>query len=131
MLPIEEELQEEDTDNVSDRSESTGKTAQDRAQYPSGEDIQTAIEKGDWAAVGATAAILASSGSSVEDGDFATRDSPGSSSRLLGDSDVQAAELDQLVDNGDWDVSIFIAFYVLFIVRLSKFCRRTNARLLV
>jgi hypothetical protein len=59
------------------------------------EDLDTAIEAGDWAAVGATAALLA-----------AASDSQSHSSRSSSVSSLdaaRAAELDHLVDAGDWE----------------------------
>jgi len=121
MLPIEEEPKEDET-LFSDDSEGSG-IGRRRDHPPLGGDIQDAIEKGDWEAVGATAAILADSDSSHAE-DNATRDS--NSTRQSGGSimsdilstggsgdededDVRAAEIDQLVENGNWDGVVAVA----------------------
>eukprot|EP00581_Thalassiosira_minuscula_P011605 CAMPEP_0183715174 /NCGR_PEP_ID=MMETSP0737-20130205/9512_1 /TAXON_ID=385413 /ORGANISM="Thalassiosira miniscula, Strain CCMP1093" /LENGTH=1373 /DNA_ID=CAMNT_0025944259 /DNA_START=219 /DNA_END=4340 /DNA_ORIENTATION=+ len=104
MLPIEETSEREEDTEVSSDSESTGIR---RDNAPRGSDIHDAIEKGDWAAVGATAAILADDG---------TRDTTGSVlSDLLStgtgneDDDARAAEIDQLVETGNWDGVVAVA----------------------
>lgn len=121
MLPIQEADSEDSTQMtpISETEESDSSTiGVRRDQSPLGGDIQEAIEKGDWAAVGATAAILASSDSdsaNLSAIDNATRDSSGgtigSSAQMSVDSatvdedDMRAAEIDQLVEDGNWDVS--------------------------
>lgn len=111
MLPIEEAEEEDSTMRSSAGSVSTGKSGSQTEKSPLGGDIQEAIEKGDWAAVGATAAILASSDSSVVS---SVDENAGSSSILsshastMDDDDIRAAEIDQLVETGNWDVSLFL-----------------------
>eukprot|EP00531_Pseudo-nitzschia_arenysensis_P005952 CAMPEP_0116116244 /NCGR_PEP_ID=MMETSP0329-20121206/934_1 /TAXON_ID=697910 /ORGANISM="Pseudo-nitzschia arenysensis, Strain B593" /LENGTH=872 /DNA_ID=CAMNT_0003609725 /DNA_START=149 /DNA_END=2767 /DNA_ORIENTATION=- len=75
-------------------------------------DLDTAIEEGDWAAVGATAALLAAASdsqsySSKSEQYTGTRSRSGSSVSSL---DVaRAAELDHLVDAGDWEGVVLAA----------------------
>lgn len=127
MLPIQEADTEEDSSHmtpISEADESESITiGMRRDQSPLGGDIEEAIEKGDWAAVGATAAILASSDLDSDNSsavDNATRDgssvkSIGSSAQMSVDSaDMRAAEIDQLVEEGNWDVSIILSVYILF-----------------
>ena len=69
-------------------------------------DLDSAIEAGDWAAVGATAALLAAASDSQS---YSSRSGPMSGTRSQGGSSVssldaaRAAELDHLVDAGDWE----------------------------
>jgi hypothetical protein len=76
------------------------------------DDLDSAIEAGDWAAVGATAALLAAvsdsqSYSSKSEQYTGTRSRSGSSVSSL---DVaRAAELDHLVDAGDWEGVVLAA----------------------
>ena len=138
MLPIEERLDEDMSSAVA--SQSTMDTLDNLGrgggsnQTPLGGDIQDAIEKGDWAAVGATAAILASSsgsgGESVassDEGDDDSRSDQGSRGNSTGrgsdgmemsfqssaksdEDDMRAAEIDALVETGNWDVSTLISY---------------------
>ena len=72
------------------------------------EDLNAAIEAGDWAVVGSTAALLADSTGGVADisisgseyGDLSlhTRDTMSE----ISDSDDRVKELDRLVETGDW-----------------------------
>lgn len=116
MLPI-EEADREDESMVTDDSESTS----DPRQSIPGSEIREAIEKGDWAAVGATAAILANSGSESEDNGTKDGSAPSSkagsgdgsimsdlmSTQTEDEDEVRAAEIDALVETGNWDVSMF------------------------
>jgi len=110
MLPI-EEAQREASDE-----ESAFNSAAVSDESPMGGVIQEAIEKGDWGAVAGTAAILANTSSdamSVDEqeegsGDFATRTSRRSDDSTL-DDDVRAAEIDQLVETGNWDGVVAVA----------------------
>ena len=76
------------------------------------DDLDSAIEAGDWAAVGATAALLAAASdsqsySSKSEQYTGTRSRSGSSVSSL---DVaRAAELDHLVDAGDWEGVVLAA----------------------
>ena len=67
------------------------------------EDLDLAIEAGDWAAVGATAALLAaaSDSQSVSSRSRTSMSRGGSSISSL--DAARAAELDHLVDAGDWE----------------------------
>lgn len=67
------------------------------------EDLDVAIEAGDWAAVGATAALLAaaSDSQSVSSRSRTSMSRGGSSISSL--DAARAAELDHLVDAGDWE----------------------------
>ena len=113
MLPIEEAEEEDSTMRSSAGSVSTGISGSQTEKSPLGGDIQEAIEKGDWAAVGATAAILASSDSSAVS---SVDENAGSSSILsshastMDDDDIRAAEIDQLVETGNWDVSSWLDY---------------------
>jgi len=88
-------------------------------QIVSREDLEKQIEAGDWAAVGATAAVLASDsrsggGSSISSGmssEFSSMSSSGLSSALSGTSRerARAAELDRLVEAGDWEAVVMTA----------------------
>lgn len=65
---------------------------------PNRDQLDTLIESGDWAAVGATAALLAAASDSQSD---ISRGSRSRSSQSAGAA--RAAELDNLVDAGDWE----------------------------
>lgn len=91
---------------MSDGSVSTATDSSPSRHNQAPSEIQEAIEKGDWAAVGATAAMLASTsdmGDSSHD----------RSSQSIDDDEVRAAEIDQLVENGNWDVSNLVSFLCL------------------
>lgn len=70
------------------------------------DDLDSAIESGDWAAVGATAALLAAASDSQS---YSSRSRKTDTSTSRGGSSVssldaaRAAELDHLVDAGDWE----------------------------
>jgi hypothetical protein len=75
-------------------------------------DLDNAIEAGDWAAVGATAALLAAASDSQSytsnsEQMAATRSQSGSSVSSL--DAARAAELDHLVDAGDWEGVVLAA----------------------
>jgi len=81
-------------------------------------DLDAAIQAGDWAAVGATAALLANAASdtnSLSTRSYSSRRSSSSSSRtntnsVLSSVDAsRAAELDHLVDTGDWEGVVLAA----------------------
>jgi len=78
------------------------------------EALESAIVSGDWAAVGATAAALASMQDTQSKSDV-SRSTTGFSSSLRSDSlknsvDVdKAAQLDQLIEQGDWEAIILAA----------------------
>ncbi|KAL7436999.1 hypothetical protein ACHAXH_003039, partial [Discostella pseudostelligera] len=123
MIGVDEGLQEDvELTMISSESTSTDMTARDREQNPRERDIQEAIEKGDWTAVGATAAILASTSSTgvsnVEMDDTATMTTKDSSknssdrsavSSQLDDDDSRAVELAELVNSGNWDGVVAVA----------------------
>eukprot|EP00542_Grammatophora_oceanica_P016485 CAMPEP_0194026742 /NCGR_PEP_ID=MMETSP0009_2-20130614/1028_1 /TAXON_ID=210454 /ORGANISM="Grammatophora oceanica, Strain CCMP 410" /LENGTH=1050 /DNA_ID=CAMNT_0038665585 /DNA_START=215 /DNA_END=3367 /DNA_ORIENTATION=+ len=72
-------------------------------------DLDTAIEAGDWAAVGATAALLAAASDSQS---FSSRSRASASrggSSLSSMDAARAAELDHLVDAGDWEGVVLAA----------------------
>lgn len=79
------------------------------------EDLNAAIEAGDWAVVGATAALLADSTGGVMDisisgseyGDLSlhTRETMSE----ISDTDDRAKELDRLVETGDWEGVVMAA----------------------
>jgi len=75
-------------------------------------DLDNAIEAGNWAAVGATAALLAAASDSQS---FSSRSRASRNSASRGGSDVssvdaaRAAELDHLVDAGDWEGVVLAA----------------------
>lgn len=71
------------------------------------EQLDHLIEAGDWAAVGATAALLAAASDSQS---FSSRSRASIHSRDSGDVDAhRAAELDHLVDAGDWEGVVLAA----------------------
>jgi len=76
------------------------------------DDLDRLIEIGDWAAVGTTAAMLASQSS---DSEYMSTRSQSSMSRTTNDSSrssvnaARAAELDHLVDAGDWEGVVLAA----------------------
>jgi hypothetical protein len=75
-------------------------------------DLDSAIEAGDWAAVGATAALLAAGSDSAS---FSSRSLTAAGTSTIGGSTVssheaaRAAELDHLVDAGDWEGVVLAA----------------------
>jgi hypothetical protein len=141
MLPVEEPdtalstVSEHTSEEWSDMEDLGSR----RDSVPEPGDIEDAIEKGDWAAVGATAAILASDseasrsssrassrgssrGSSEEryaEGDSVMKDSTSTpsgafsgmsvDSATVDEDDARAAEIDQLVENGNWDGVVAVA----------------------
>ena len=76
------------------------------------DDLDVAIEAGDWAAVGATAALLAAASDSQS---FSSRSRRSGTSASRGGSSMssmdaaRAAELDHLVDAGDWEGVVLAA----------------------
>jgi hypothetical protein len=96
-------------DSFRDSTASSGKDAE--ANDVSRAQLDSLIEAGDWAAVGATAALLAAASS---DSQSVTSDSRASHSRVSrGDGNsldaARAAELDHLVDAGDWEGVVLAA----------------------
>jgi hypothetical protein len=96
-------------DSFHDSTASSGKDAE--ANDISRAQLDSLIEAGDWAAVGATAALLAAASS---DSQSVTSDSRASHSRVSrGDGNsldaARAAELDHLVDAGDWEGVVLAA----------------------
>lgn len=74
------------------------------------DDLDTAIEAGDWAAVGATAALLASASDSASHVSGASSQRSRSTNSSVSSLDAaRAAELDQLVDAGDWEGVVLAA----------------------
>ena len=74
------------------------------------DDLDTAIEAGDWAAVGATAALLASASDSASHVSGASSHRSRSTKSSVSSLDAaRAAELDQLVDAGDWEGVVLAA----------------------
>jgi hypothetical protein len=71
------------------------------------EQLDDLIEAGDWAAVGATAALLAAASDSQSASSF-SRASRGSAGNNSVDA-ARAAELDHLVDAGDWEGVVLAA----------------------
>ena len=75
-------------------------------------DLDNAIEAGDWAAVGATAALLAAASDSQS---YSSKSENFTGTRSRSGSDVssldaaRAAELDHLVDAGDWEGVVLAA----------------------
>lgn len=76
------------------------------------DDLDSAIEAGDWAAVGATAALLAATSDSQS---FSSKSEQHTGTRSISGSSVssldvaRAAELDHLVDAGDWEGVVLAA----------------------
>ena len=75
------------------------------------DDLDAAIDAGDWAAVGATAALLASASdsASTHTGASSKRSSGSRASSVESLDAARAAELDQLVDAGDWEGVVLAA----------------------
>ena len=71
-------------------------------------DLDNAIEAGDWAAVGATAALLASASGSI-DSPTKSADLSSKGSQLSSIDAARALELDRMVDNGDWEGVVLAA----------------------
>ena len=123
MVPVSEENEEdEESSNSSDDSDSRLKIRDDTA--PLSKDLDKAIEAGDWAAVGETAAILASD--SDRDDESAMKSSTSNSASnyssgvsastgYSGETDdsgivaAHAAEIDHLVESGNWDGVVAVA----------------------
>jgi hypothetical protein len=74
-------------------------------------DLDNAIEAGDWAAVGATAALLAaaSDSQSASSKSRASRNSRSQTTSVSSADAQRAAELDHLVDAGDWEGVVLAA----------------------
>lgn len=84
--------------------------------YASRTDLDDAIQAGDWAAVGATAALLATAASdtiSISTRSYSSKKSSSDSDRIAkGFTSFEAArtaELDHLVDTGDWEGVVLAA----------------------
>lgn len=76
------------------------------------DDLDTAIEAGDWAAVGATAALLAAASDSQSYSSRSRRSATSQSQTGTSVSSLdaaRAAELDHLVDAGDWEGVVLAA----------------------
>mmetsp|Transcript_32120 Transcript_32120/g.39409 ORF Transcript_32120/g.39409 Transcript_32120/m.39409 type:complete len:634 (-) Transcript_32120:4-1905(-) len=100
-----------DFDNLSDASDllisaSFEPTVPHPIPTVSRADLDSAIEAGDWAAVGATAALLATASDSLSSSTTPSRSTRSSLSEL---DAARAAELDHLVDNGDWEGVVLAA----------------------
>eukprot|EP00559_Dactyliosolen_fragilissimus_P005170 CAMPEP_0184859098 /NCGR_PEP_ID=MMETSP0580-20130426/4139_1 /TAXON_ID=1118495 /ORGANISM="Dactyliosolen fragilissimus" /LENGTH=1153 /DNA_ID=CAMNT_0027355565 /DNA_START=731 /DNA_END=4192 /DNA_ORIENTATION=+ len=72
-------------------------------------DLDLAIEAGDWAAVGQTAALLALSDSRSESSSYTSSHKSGFSSSDKSTDIVQSTDLDHLVDQGDWEGVVLAA----------------------
>ena len=98
--------------NPAEPKEQTGPSDSVNTPPVTRDDLDSAIEAGDWAAVGATAALLAAASdsqsfSSKSEQFTGTRSRSGSS---VSSMDVaRAAELDHLVDAGDWEGVVLAA----------------------
>lgn len=113
MIPVNEDDDENDSTSASDDSDNLVQNKDDVA--PMAQDLDRAIEAGDWKAVGATAAILASD-SDRDDESAAFSTQSGSALSLAtentGDSGgeaARAAEIDELVETGNWDGVVAVA----------------------
>lgn len=117
-------IEEESRKSVSSSSSSSSSSRSDIT--PTAKSIEEAIEIGDWQAVGATAAMLASTTSIHEDDDVSdsssgsdtnendcesTIDSSAktSSVRTVNSDVARTAEIDKLVDSGNWDGVVAVA----------------------
>jgi hypothetical protein len=144
MIPV-DEGDEEDSTYMSDDSDDPLQNRADVA--PMARDLDRAIEAGDWAAVGATAAILASD--SERDDDSAIRSigvstkSPSIFSSGLSTSSVsgateytddsgldaaRAAEIDQLVETGNWDGVVAVAARYADDASMTSVAKKTSKR---
>jgi len=108
-VPEQNENEKNDLDSLSSGSDKLISTSPSVTRS----DLDQAIEAGDWAAVGATAALLASSSESVSSRSYSTsprsvttRSSRGSLSSIDAE---RADELDRLVDSGDWEGVVLAA----------------------
>ena len=114
MLPVEEE-EEDDASYMSEDSERSSPPTSQGDLAPTGDDIQAAIEKGDWAAVGATAAMLASSkrNKSNHRSDYERPSGSDDSRASVEDASsvdaARATEIDRLVESGNWDGVVAVA----------------------
>ena len=91
MLPVDDE-EDNDSAFLSDDSESSISLTKRSDAPPMGYEIQSAIEQGDWAAVGATAAILAPN---PEEDSVANT--------------THTSEMDALVNSGNWSGIVAVA----------------------
>lgn len=72
-------------------------------------DLDAAIEAGDWAAVGATAALLASASDNNSTSSRKSSSGTSKGSTISSIDAARAAELDHLVDAGDWEGVVLAA----------------------
>ena len=127
MIPVDEgDEGEEDSTYMSEDSENPLQNREDVA--PMANDLDRAIEAGDWAAVGATAAILASdserenestvfssgtksASASIFSSDVSTKTGFSATTDYTEDSidAARVAEIDQLVETGNWDGVVAVA----------------------
>jgi hypothetical protein len=114
MVSVEEE-EDENSTYMSDGSQSSASFSKRSDAAPMGSDIQDAIDRGDWAAVGSTAAILANDPTNQTDNvsylggpSFNSGDSAAISEADTFDA-ARAAEIDQLVETGNWDGVVAVA----------------------
>eukprot|EP00978_Attheya_sp_CCMP212_P040110 scaffold215519_cov53-Attheya_sp.AAC.2 len=99
-----------------DNAEDVGSPATKKATQ---KDLESAIQAGDWAAVGATAAVLAAAGEGSSKsssfrsiGDSTISTAKGSRDVSISkeeDAQVRAKDLDHLVDAGDWEGVVIVA----------------------
>ena len=125
--------QKKDSAVVSDTDDG-GNTSDAAAAFVSRDQLDQLIEAGDWAAVGATAALLAA----ASDSQSAQSMPRSGSMRSHQSADAgRAAELDQLVDAGDWegafvdDCALFVCllcFFLLFRVVTDTCVLRNRSR---
>ena len=96
MMPV-DDIDDDDSAFMSDDSDDGSSFAKRTDSAPLGHEIKSAIEQGDWAAVGATAAILASKRSSSQIDEDTV---------LMTEAEffdeAHAAEMNALVDTGNW-----------------------------
>jgi len=72
-------------------------------------DLDSAIEAGDWAAVGATAALLAANSETQSQSSKVSLSTRSKTSTISSVDPARVAELDQLVDAGDWEGVVLAA----------------------
>lgn len=132
MIPVNEYDDENDSASTSDDSDNFVQNKDDVA--PMAQDLDRAIEAGDWKAVGATAAILASdSDRDDESAAFSTQSESALSlgTEYTGDSvgeAARAAEIDELVETGNWDGVVAVAARYADDASMTSSARKPAAR---
>jgi hypothetical protein len=96
MLPV-DDMGDDDSDFSSDDSENSTTLTKRNDTAPLGREIQSAIEQGDWSAVGATAAMIA-----------LLPDEDSTNSASMGNT-THTSEMEALVNSGNWSGIVAVA----------------------